>query len=74
MGFEAHYDRTNYSAFRRLLTETGFKGIDIQPGYFSSAYFRFFVPAYLVSLGFDCIRYALGIKNLASYYLIVARA
>jgi SAM-dependent methyltransferase len=74
VGFEAHYDRTNYSAYRRLLEEAGFKKIDIQPGYFSSAYFRFFVPIYLMSLGFDCMRYALRIKNLASYYLIVCSA
>lgn len=74
VGFKTHYDRTNYSAFRRLLTQAGFTDADFQVGYFSSAYFRFFVPIYLLSLGFDRMRYALKIKDLGSYYLVVAKA
>ena len=74
VGFKVHYDRTNYSAFRKMLTDTGFANAEFQVGYFSSAYFRFFVPIYLLSLGFDRLRHALNIKDLGSYYLVVAKA
>ena len=74
VGFKTHYDRTNYSAFRRLLQEAGYTGIDIQTGYFSSAYFRFFVPLYLASIGFDYLRYRLDIPDTGSYYLVTAQA
>jgi SAM-dependent methyltransferase len=74
VGFKTHYDRTNYSAFSRMLKDTGFGNAEFQVGYFSSAYFRFLVPVYLISLGFDRLRYALQIKNLGSYYLVIARA
>ena len=73
VGFEAHYDRCNGSAFRRLLAEAGYVDVDLRTGYFSSSYFRFFVPLYLVSLAFDSLRHLLQIEDLASYYLIVAR-
>ena len=74
VGFEAHYDRTNASSFRRLLVDAGYVDIRVQTGYFSSAYFRFFVPLYLLSVGLDSLRHLLRIENLGYYYLIVARA
>lgn len=73
VGFKTFYDRTNYSAFRQLLVQAGYTDISIKTGYFSSAYFRFFVPLYLLSLGFDLIRYTLQIKEIGSYYLVTAR-
>lgn len=74
VGFKTHYDRTNYSAFDRMLKDVGFSNAEFQVGYFSSAYFRFLVPMYLLSLGFDRLRYALQIKDLGSYYLVTAKA
>ncbi len=74
VGFKTFYDRTNYSAFRQLLINANFRDFQISTGYFSSAYFRFFVPVYLVSLAFDYMRYLLQIENLGSYYLVTARA
>jgi SAM-dependent methyltransferase len=73
VGFEAHYDRTHYTAFRKMLAEAGFKNVRIQVGYFSSAYFRFFIPLYLVSLAFDSLRHWLQIENIGSYYLVTAK-
>ena len=73
VGFKTFYDRTNYSAFRQLLVQAGYTDIHIQTGYFSSAYFRFFVPLYLISIGFDLLRYTLRIKDIGSYYLVTAR-
>lgn len=73
VGFKTFYDRTNYSAFRQLLVQAGYRDINIKTGYFSSAYFRFFVPLYLLSLGFDLIRHTLRIKDFGSYYLVTAR-
>lgn len=71
LGFKAFYDRTNYSAFSRIARTAGF---DIEyhfPGYFSSDYFAFCLPLYIVSLVFDLLRFSVGAKNLASYNLFV---
>jgi SAM-dependent methyltransferase len=71
LGFKAYYDRTNYSAFRALSERVGFREIYHQPGYFSSCYFEFFSPLFAVSYVFDMVRYALGIRDLASYNLFL---
>src|SRR4029078_12616777 len=36
LGFRAYYDRTNYSAFKRLYASVGFHEIYYLPGYYSS--------------------------------------
>jgi SAM-dependent methyltransferase len=73
LGFRAYYDRTNYSAFVRLARASGF-GIEYSlPGFFSSGYFAFLIPIYLVSIFLDLLRFAAGVKDLASYNLFVLR-
>lgn len=69
LGFQAYYDRTNYSAFRHLIKQIGFHEIYHSPGYYSSTYFEFFTPLYLLSYMFDAVRFAVGAKALASYHL-----
>lgn len=71
LGFQAFYDRTNYSAFRVMYRAAGFEEVYYLPGYYSSSYFEFFVPAYVVSYLYDACRFALGIKDLSSYNLWV---
>lgn len=71
LGFRAYYDRTNYSAFRRLAERTGFEVEYHHPGFFSSSYFGFFVPLYALSLALDLIRFSTGWKDAASYNLFV---
>lgn len=73
LGFTAHYDRTNYSAFRKMVQASGFKVIYHLPGYNSSSYFEFFVPFYLVSYLCDSAMHAAGLRDLAAYNLWVLR-
>jgi SAM-dependent methyltransferase len=72
LGFPTHYDDTTYRGFSRLLDAAGFEIERAETHYFSSNYFAFFLPVYLVSLLADALRATLGIKALASYYLFVA--
>jgi SAM-dependent methyltransferase len=71
LGFKAYYDRTDYSSFCKLCSRVGFKVIYDLQGYFSSGYFMFFFPLYVLSHLFDLTRFALGIRNLASYNLFL---
>ena len=73
VGFKTYYDNTVYSAFSAALQSTGFVKEDERVSYFSSSYFAFFLPVYAMSLLVDLSRSALGIKELASYYVFVAR-
>jgi SAM-dependent methyltransferase len=73
LGFRAYYDRTNYSAFVRMAKTSGFEVEYYLPGFFSSGYFAFFIPIYIVSIFFDLLRFSAGAKNLASYNLFVLR-
>lgn len=73
LGFRAYYDRTNYSAFKKLYAEVGFEEIYHLPGYCSSSYCEFFLPLFALSYAYDAIVFALGIKQLASYNFWVLR-
>jgi ubiquinone/menaquinone biosynthesis C-methylase UbiE len=69
LGYRAYYDRTNYSAFRKILQNVGFDEVYYLPGFFSSSYFGFFLPLFICAYLVDTLCYGLGIKNLASYNL-----
>lgn len=71
LGFKAYYDRTNYSAFRRMSETVGFEVAYYLPGYLSSTYLAFFNPLFLVSYAIDTANYMLGVKNLATYNLFL---
>ena len=73
LGFTAHYDRTHYSAFRKIVQASGFNVIYHLPGYNSSSYLEFFVPFYLVSYLYDNVMHAVGVRDLAAYNLWVLR-
>jgi SAM-dependent methyltransferase len=73
LGFAAHYDRTNYSAFQKMVQALGFKVIYHLPGYNSSSYLEFFIPFYLISYSYDSIMHAVGLRDLAAYNLWVLR-
>lgn len=73
LGFVAHYDRTNYSAFRKMAETTGFKVVYHLSGYNSSSYFEFFVPLYVLSYLYDSTMHAVGLRDLAAYNLWVLR-
>ncbi|HXV22982.1 MAG TPA: methyltransferase domain-containing protein [Alphaproteobacteria bacterium] len=68
LGFEAHYDRTSYTQFKKLAENSGFNVLNVSRSYYSSNYFRFFAPLYLFLLILDHLRYLTAIKSLASFY------
>jgi len=67
LGFTAYYDRTHYSAFAAMAKENGFSEVYHCPGFYSSYYAEFFFPLWILSYAYDILRFALGIRNLASY-------
>lgn len=73
LGFRAYYDRTDYSAFRKMYSGVGFEEIYHLPGYCSSSYCEFFLPLFVLSYTYDAILFALGIKQLATYNFWVLR-
>lgn len=71
LGFKAYYDRCFFTGIKNLLNQTDFKVLDIKDYHFSSAYFEFFLPLFLLSCFYEiCTQ---PFKNLASYLLIIAR-
>jgi SAM-dependent methyltransferase len=73
LGFKAHYDKTNFSAFARLAEISGFDIEYYCPGFYSSGYAKFFFPLWCCSYAYDCIRFAFGWKNLSSYNLFLLK-
>lgn len=71
LGFPAFYDRTHYSAFAAIAKRNGFAEIYYCPGFYSSYYAEFFFPLWIFSYAYDILRFAIGIRNLASYNLFV---
>jgi SAM-dependent methyltransferase len=73
LGFEAFYDRASFREFKQSLTDAGFEIEEEYASYFSTSYYGFFFPLFVVGLGFDYLRYALGNPRLASYFMFIAR-
>jgi SAM-dependent methyltransferase len=73
LGFEAHYDRCYVSAMRTLHERAGFDIADLRVSYYQSNYFAIFLPAFVLSAGYELIVRALGTKDLAAYVLMTAR-
>lgn len=71
LGFEAHYDRTDYASFAAMAKDAGFEVVYYSPGYYSSSYADFFFPLWVLSYAYDIMRFAVGIKTLASYNLFL---
>jgi SAM-dependent methyltransferase len=71
LGFKAYYDRTNYSAFSKIVNETGFNTLYYLPGYYSSSYADFAFPIWIFSYMYDVMRFGLGVKNASSYNLFI---
>jgi len=71
LGYVAHYDRTDYASFARMVRDVGFEVTYYSPGYYSSTYAEFFFPFWLLSYFYDSLRFAIGVKSLASYNLFL---
>ncbi len=72
LGFKAYYDKCSWQAFKSELVRAGFTIDSAYCSYFSSAYFRFCLPIYLVSTCWDYIRYLFNVRSLASHSCVLA--
>ncbi|MCC6490168.1 MAG: class I SAM-dependent methyltransferase [Candidatus Hydrogenedentes bacterium] len=72
LGFPAKYDRTYHGAFVRLLIDCGFSVKRIDISYYQSGYFSFCIPLFIASAIYEMLVYAMGIKNLGAYMIVVA--
>jgi SAM-dependent methyltransferase len=72
LGFPAHYDRTNFSAFKKIAEQAGYELEFVYFSYFNF-YCAFFVPLYIMSLAFGFLRFAAGARDFSSYNLVVLR-
>jgi SAM-dependent methyltransferase len=73
LGFKAFYDRASFREFKQSLTDAGFEIEEEYASYFSTSYYAFFFPVFVVGLGLDYLRYLLANPRLASYFLFIAR-
>jgi SAM-dependent methyltransferase len=71
--FPDFYNRCYYSASKKLMENNGFEVVDVHVSYYQSHYFSFFVPLYLLSVCYELLIQALGVKNLAARVLVIAR-
>lgn len=73
LGFEAFYDSTSFREFKQILIGAGFEIEQAYASYFSSSYYRFLAPLFVIGLTYDYLCYALGNPRFASYFMFVAR-
>lgn len=72
-GFPAVYDHCWSSAMRRVVERGGFSVKEIRVGYFQSDYFSFFLPLFMISVGYELLLKTFGLKNLAAAMLVLAQ-
>lgn len=73
LGFPAYYDHCSPHGLRRLLERHGFEVEELRVSYYQSDYYGFFLPLYLVSVGWELLARAARAENLAATMLVVAR-
>jgi hypothetical protein len=71
--FPAFYDRLYYSAIKALFEKHDFEVERTHLSYWQSPYFSFFLPLFVASAFYEILLYALGLKNLCAYVVVVAR-
>ena len=73
LGFTAFYDRASFREFKQSLADAGFDVEEEYASYFSTSYYGFFFPLFVVGLGLDYLRHVLANPRLASYFMFIAR-
>jgi len=73
LGFEAYYHCCYASRIKDALERNGFEIVEIRASHFSAYYFSFFVPLFLAATAYELTTRYLGLKNLASGLLVIAR-
>ncbi|MBW8192592.1 hypothetical protein K0504_16255 [Neiella marina] len=72
LGFVAYYHRCSYPALRKLFESKGFEIDLMRFRYYQSGYYVALFPVYLLSALYDWAMWKLGVKKLASQFLVVA--
>jgi SAM-dependent methyltransferase len=72
-GFKAYYDKCTHSEFKRALERSGFEIEMAYGSYYQSSYYQFFLPLHFLSIVLDHLRQLIGLRDLASTILFVAR-
>jgi SAM-dependent methyltransferase len=73
LGFKAFYDRASFQEFKQSLTDAGFEIEEEYASYFSTSYYAFFFPLFVLGFALDYLRYVFGNPRLASYFMFIAR-
>ena len=71
-GFHAYYANCYHPRIEELFSASGFHVQEVQFRFYQSIYYKFFVPFYLVSLGYDFAVWAIGARRLACQILLIA--
>jgi len=72
-GFPVVYDRCWPSATEEMFARHGFETVLLQPSYFQSRYYSFFLPFFLLSSLYEGLMQFLGMRTLCAHYLVAAR-
>lgn len=72
-GFKVFYDRCSYHEMMGVIESAGLEVVHCELRYYQAIYCSFFVPLYLLMVGYDFLARATGLKSLSSQILIVAR-
>ncbi|WOJ95028.1 class I SAM-dependent methyltransferase [Congregibacter variabilis] len=71
LGFPAYYQNCAYPAITQLFERHHFQLEVVRLRYFQSSYFMVFFPVFVLSALYDLLLWRLGIKRLASQFLLV---
>ncbi len=71
IGFKTYYNKCYFTGIKNILKKNEFKIIEIKDYHYSSEYFTFFLPLFLLSCLYEISTNSF--KNLASYLLIIAQ-
>ena len=72
-GFPAVYDRCWPTGIQNVVRAVGFELKELRCEFYSSDYYNFFLPAFLVSLVYDSFTKTVGIRNLCAQMLVIAQ-
>lgn len=72
-GYPAFFDQCSPSQMRSVFLDVGFKDVQVIPYYKAIDYFAFFLPAYILVAAYENIIEFLGISELCSGFIVVAK-
>lgn len=72
-GFPAYYERLYFDQVMEDLKNQGFEVTGVYTRYLQCDYYIFLIPLFLLNYAWDALTKALGLRNLASHMLVVAK-